>query len=86
MKKAINDIKYFVKSMLSDETGIVSSKRVSGFLCTISLCSTLILSTFTKFQNKPSDVLIESVTALAFGCLGLTSVEKIWGKKDKTSE
>ena len=76
----------FLKSMLSDESGVVSSKRVSGLLCTLSLCSTLVLSTFTKFQTKPSDVLIESVTALAFGCLGLTSVEKIWTKKDKPTQ
>lgn len=69
--------------MLSDGNGIVSSKRVAGMLCTISLCSTLLFSSFSKFANKPSDILIESVTALAFGCLGLTSVEKIWTKKDK---
>lgn len=68
--------------MLSDANGLVSSKRVAGLLCTISLCSTLFFSTFVKFQTKPSDILIESITALAFGCLGLTSAEKILNKNN----
>jgi hypothetical protein len=36
---------------------------------------------FSEQHFAPSSILVESVALLAFGCLGLTSVEKIF-KKD----
>jgi hypothetical protein len=77
----------FFKSMLSDEKGSVSSKRVVGIMCSITLCFTLAYSLFTKTNNTISPTLIESVALLAFGCLGLTSLDKFtFGKRseDKT--
>ena len=77
----------FFKSMLSDEKGSVSSKRVVGIMCSITLCFTLGYSLFAKTNNTISPTLIESVALLAFGCLGLTSLDKFtFGKKseDKT--
>jgi alpha-D-xyloside xylohydrolase len=37
---------------------------------------------------EKSEALVDAVAMLAFGCLGLASVDKIWGKKDdkKTEE
>lgn len=83
MKKLLG----FFKSMLSDEKGSVSSKRVVGIMCSITLCFTLSYSLFTKTNNTISPTLIESVALLAFGCLGLTSLDKFtFGKRseDKT--
>jgi len=40
------------------------------------LTATLFANQFTAEHIKPSDTLVECVTALAFGCLGLTSIEK----------
>jgi hypothetical protein len=71
-------------SVLKDETGNPSSKRVVGVLCGLTLCITLFANSFSHGEIKPSDILVEAVTALAFGCLGLTAVEKIFEKKNPT--
>lgn len=72
MKKLLG----FFKCMLTDERGSVSSKRVVGLMCSITLCFTLGYSLFAKTNNTISPTLIESVALLAFGCLGLTSLDK----------
>ena len=72
--------------MLSDEKGSVSSKRVVGFMCSITLCFTLIYSVFSAKNPTLSPALIESVALLAFGCLGLTSVDKFTLTKTKSTE
>jgi hypothetical protein len=75
----------FFKSMLSDEKGFISSKRFVGILCAICLCFVMIVSAVSKRTITPPDIIVESLTALSFGCLGLSSVDKIWGKKDNTN-
>ena len=74
-------MKNFIKQILADETGSVSSKRVCGLICTIMLCSTLFANQFTPEHINPSDTLVECVTALAFGCLGLTTIDKFSTRK-----
>jgi hypothetical protein len=74
-------MKNFIKQILADETGTISSKRVCGLICTIMLCATLFANQFTPEHIKPSDTLVECVTALAFGCLGLTTIDKFSTKK-----
>ena len=69
----------WVGGIFKDERGIPSSKRLVGILCGISLCVSLFINQYTTVA--PSDTLVNSVTLLAFGCLGLASVDKIWGKK-----
>jgi hypothetical protein len=76
----------FFTSMLSDEKGAISSKRICGVLCTIILCATLFANQFTAEHIKPSDMLVECVTALAFGCLGLSSIDKFTNKKSKKED
>ena len=83
----INDMNGFtssIKSLFSDENGVVSMKRVCGLLCTITLCAALYKSTFLPDQSKVSPELVDAVAMLAFGCLGLSSIDKIWGKKPTT--
>ena len=74
-------MKNFIKQILADETGSVSSKRVCGIICTVMLCATLFANQFTPEHIKPSDTLVECVTALAFGCLGLTTIDKFSTRK-----
>jgi len=74
-------MKNFIKQILQDESGCVSSKRVCGIICTVMLCSTLFANQFTPEHIKPSDTLVECVTALAFGCLGLTTIDKFSTRK-----
>jgi hypothetical protein len=79
-------MKNFIKQILADETGSISSKRVCGLICTIMLCATLFANQFTPEHIKPSDTLVECVTALAFGCLGLTTIDKFSLKSKSTDE
>jgi len=60
----------------------ISIKSICGLICTIALCATLYQNSFTPAIDAPSDTLVQLVTALAFGCLGLTSVDNIWSKKN----
>jgi hypothetical protein len=39
-------------------------------------------NSYTHGDIKPADTLVQAVAMLAFGCLGLASVDKIWGKKE----
>ena len=65
-----------------DENGNLSMKRLCGLLCVIALCVTMYHNSFSEEHTAPSTILVESVALLAFGCLGLTSAEKIFKKKD----
>jgi xanthine/uracil permease len=84
MKKALN----WIAGLFRDERGNPSSKRFIGIIAGLTLCITLYANQFTEEHIAPSPVLINAVAALAFGCLGLASVDKIWGKRDhkKTEE
>jgi len=84
MKKIIN----WISGLFKDEKGSPSSKRFIGILCGITLCITLYANSYTNGDIKPADTLVNAVAMLAFGCLGLSSIDKIWGKRDhnKTEE
>jgi len=77
----------WITGLLKDEKGTPSSKRFVGIIAGITLCVTLFANQFTDEHIAPSAVLVNAVAALAFGALGLASVDKIWGsKEDKTEE
>lgn len=83
MKKILSSL----KELLSDENGRLSSKRVVGVLCAIFLCITLYENSFSDEHIAPSVPLVETVGALAFGCLGLSSIDKFTKRKlDNTNE
>jgi hypothetical protein len=75
-----------VGRLFMDSQGNASSKRFVGILCGVSLCVTLYANSYTHGDIKPSDTLVNAVAMLAFGCLGLTSTEKIFGKKSAEKE
>ena len=82
MKKFILSI----GGLFKDSNGNASSKRFIGILCGVSLCVTLYVNSYTHGDIKPSDTLVNAVAMLAFGCLGLTSTEKIFGKKSEAKK
>jgi hypothetical protein len=82
MKKALN----WVAGLFRDEKGNPSSKRFVGIIAGLTLCITMYVNSYTHGDIKPSDTLVNAVAMLAFGCLGLASVDKIWGKKEEKTE
>jgi hypothetical protein len=64
-----------------DENGNLSMKRLCGLLCVIALCVTMYHNSFSEEHVAPSAILVESVALLAFGCLSLTTADKIFKKK-----
>lgn len=73
---------HWINGLFKDEKGSPSSKRFIGILCGITLCVTLYANSYTHGDIKPSESLVNAVAMLAFGCLGLSSIDKIWGKRD----
>ena len=72
-----------MNNLLNDESGNASSKRISGLLCVIFLNVTLLANSFSHGDIHPSDVLVQTVGMLAFGCLGLTTIDKYTKNKTK---
>ena len=70
----------FAISLFKDERGKNSSKRFIGIIGGLTLCLTLFVNSFYGVEIKPADSLVNAVAMLSFGCLGLASVDKIWGK------
>lgn len=68
-------------SIFQDESGKTSMKRLCGFICTVTLCVVMYRECFAPAARPPSEILVNAVTALAFGCLGLASADKIFGSK-----
>ncbi len=81
MKRAIN----WIIGLLKDETGSPSSKRFVGIVCSMTLCITMHINSYSHGDIKPSESLVNAVALLAFGCLGLSSIDKFTkAKKDIT--
>lgn len=76
---------HWINGLFKDEKGSPSSKRFIGILCGITLCITLYANSYSHGDIKPSESLVNAVAMLAFGCLGLASADKIWGKKDNNN-
>lgn len=77
-------MKMAIRELFSDEHGRLSSKRVAGMMCVIALNIALIANTFSHESIKPSDSLVDAIALFAFGSLGLSTTEKIFGKKGKS--
>ena len=73
-------------SLLADEKGAVSSKRFVGLLAALTLCITMYQNSFSAAHIAPADSLVNAVALLAFGALGLSSVDKFTGVKKQISE
>jgi len=82
MKKIIN----WISGLFKDESGSPSSKRFVGIIAGLSLCVTLYVNSYSNGEIKPSDSLVNAVALLAFGCLGLSSVDKFTALKKDIKE
>lgn len=75
----------WLSGLMKDENGVPSSKRFIGIVSGLSLCVTLFLNQITGVFSTPSPEIITAVAALAFGSLGLSSVDKIW-KRERSED
>lgn len=75
-------MKKFFAQIFQDEKSNFSSKRFIGIIAGLTLCVTMYANSFSSEDIKPSDSLVNAVAMLSFGCLGLASVDKVFGKKD----
>ena len=62
-----------------------SSKRLVGIVGSFTLFATLFANSFTHIDNAPSVPLVDAVALLSFGALGITGLEKVFGKKDSNN-
>jgi hypothetical protein len=69
-----------MKEFFTEDNGRLSMKRLCGLLCVIALCVTMYHNSFSDEHTAPATILVESVALLAFGCLGLTTLEKVFKK------
>lgn len=73
-------MKKFIIQIFTDETGMYSSKRFVGILCTFALVISLVVNAFVAHEFDKSSSIVNSVALLAFGALGLTSIDK-WSNR-----
>jgi hypothetical protein len=64
------------------EDGKLSSKRFAGLIATLFLCITLLWNSFSEEHIAPSTILVECVTAVAIGALGISAAQTIFKKPD----
>lgn len=79
-------MKKFFTEIFQDRNKNFSSKRFIGIIAGLTLCITLFTNSFSPDDVRPADTLVNAVAMLSFGCLGLASVDKIWGKEKPTNE
>lgn len=70
-----------IKELLSDENGILSSKRVVALVCVFLLCLIFVLESFSLLEPVEDTSLIDALVYIAMVCLFGTSVEKFTSKK-----
>lgn len=75
----------WISGLFKDEKGNPSSKRFVGIMASLSLCVTMYHNSFSTVDVAPSPVLVNAVALLAFGCLGLSSVDKFTATKSKVT-
>jgi hypothetical protein len=81
----LKKMKKFFTQIFQDETGNFSSKRFVGIIAGLTLCATMFVNSYSHGDIKPSDTLVNAVAMLSFGCLGLASVDKVFGKSNKNN-
>ena len=79
-------MKKFFKSMLSDERGTWSHKRVIGITCALVLCACLIITSVIPKEFTPPTSLVDAVLTLACVCIAGTTIDKFSFKEKPKSE
>jgi hypothetical protein len=73
----------WVKDLFEDERGSTSIKPVIAFIGSLFLCGTLVLSSFTHNEYKPSPDLINAVMIITIIGMGADTADKFSFKTKK---
>lgn len=73
-----------IRELLSDENGIISSKRVVALICVFLLCLIFLLESFKILEPIEDTALVDALVYIAMVCLFGTSVEKFSFRKNQS--
>jgi hypothetical protein len=84
--KILKNLFTWISSLFNDEKGNPSSKRFIGIVSGLMLCVTMYHNSFSSVDVAPARYLVDAVALLAFGTLGLASVDKFTARREKKKE
>lgn len=73
----------FFRSLISDERGSVSSKRIIAIVCVFCLCTIMFYPIFCDSCRTPSEVIVDAIKYITMVSLGSTSVDKFTFKEQE---
>jgi len=73
----------FIRSMISDERGAVSSKRIIAIVCVFCLCTIMFYPIFCDSCRTPSEFIVDAIKYITMVSLGSTSVDKFSMKEQE---
>ena len=76
----------FFKSLLSDESGQQSTKRILAIIGTLFLCVTMVLNSYSHEEIKPASELVSAVEMIVIVCVGATTIDKFSKKTAPAAE
>ncbi|MBJ7298735.1 MAG: hypothetical protein JHC73_21125 [Dolichospermum sp.] len=79
-------MKQFFTSLLQDERGQQSTKRILAILGMLFLCGTMTANSFSHEEIKPSAELVSAIEFIVIACIGATSLDKFSSLGGKKSE
>lgn len=71
-----------IVSLISDERGQQSTKRLLAIVGTIFLCVVMVLTLYSSRELKPSLELISAIETIVIVCIGATTVDKFSTKRN----
>jgi len=77
--------KNFFTSLLSNESGQQSTKRLLAMVGMLFLCVTMMLNSYSHQEIKPAPELVSAIEVIVIACIGATSLDKFSKKKDSSS-
>lgn len=75
------NFKNWLLDLFKDERGSTSIKPVLALICTLFLCVTMTVNSFSHGDIKPSEDLVNAVMLVTLVCLGTDTADKFSFKK-----
>ena len=69
-------MKNWIVELFKDERGVASIKPVAAAICTIFLCVTMVINSFSHGDIKPSEELVDAVMFIALIGMGSDTFDK----------